>query len=103
MYRISFFFTAIHCLLVCIHLLCRRVRYIGQIAVNLAIYTFSRCGNATYPVPAYASIYGGLVVSMGDNRFPWDSRAVRENEDWVPQQRGMMAQQFVFGMAMGWM
>jgi hypothetical protein len=54
-------------------------------------------------VPAYAAIYGGHVINMGDNRFPWDSRAVRENEDWVPQQRGMLAQQFVFGMAMGWM
>ena len=42
-------------------------------------------------------------MNMGDNRFPWDSRAVRENEDWLPQQRGMLAQQFVFGYAMGWM
>ena len=48
-------------------------------------------------------MYGGYAVNMGDNRFPWDSRAVRENNDWVPQQRGMLAQQFAFGMVLGWM
>jgi hypothetical protein len=83
-------------------------QYIGQIGVNLALSVFNpsemtdghgNCGE----VPAYASIYGGYTINMGDNRFPWDSRAVREHEDWIPQQRGMVAQQFVFGHAMGWM
>ena len=40
---------------------------------------------------------------MGDNRFPWQSRAQREDNDWVAQQRGMLAQQFVNGQALGWM
>ena len=47
-------------------------------------------------VPAYQAIYGGYVINVGDNRFPWDSRAVRENNDWVDQQRGMVAQQFSY-------
>ena len=52
-------------------------QYLGQIGVNLAIYTFGdamqHCqggATATRAVPAYSSVYGGMVINMGDNRFP---------------------------------
>ena len=77
-------------------------QYIGRVVPNLAIYTFG-AGTHCSVVPAYSAVYGGFAINMGDNRFPWDSRAVREDNDWVPQQRGMLAQQFVFGHVLGWM
>ena len=73
-------------------------QYIGEISVNLAIYSWS-ANSFCSAVPAYQAVYGGYVVNMGDNRFPWQSRAYRENDDWVPQQRAMLAQQFVSGQA----
>jgi hypothetical protein len=54
-------------------------------------------------VPAYQAVYGGWAINVGDNRFPWSSRAHRMQNNWVEQQRVFLAQSFVEGSAMGWM
>lgn len=77
-------------------------QYLGLVPLNLAIYNHEFTSHCT-SVPAYQAVYGGWSLNVGDNRYPWSSRAAAAGENWVPQQRGMLAQQFVEGQVMGWM
>ena len=54
-------------------------------------------------VPAYQAVYGGFAINVGDNRYPFTSRANYTQQHWVTMQRGMVAQGFVEGSVMGWM
>jgi hypothetical protein len=77
-------------------------QYLAQIPLNLAIYNHEYTSHCT-SVPAYQAVYGGWALNVGDNRFPWSSRAHRMQQNWVGQQRGMLGQLFVEGSVLGWM
>eukprot|EP01051_Picozoa_sp_SAG22_P023185 SAG22_NODE_5869_length_939_cov_0.986905_1_plen_272_part_01 len=77
-------------------------QYLGLVPINLAIYNWEFPSHCT-SVPAYSAVYGGYAVNVGDNRYPWTSRAVMTGQNEVDQQRGMLAQQFVTGNVLGWM
>jgi hypothetical protein len=77
-------------------------QYLGLVPLNLAIYNHEFTSHCT-SVPAYQAVYGGWAINVGDNRFPWSSRAHRMQNNWVEQQRVFLAQSFVEGQVMGWM
>ena len=77
-------------------------QWLGLVPMNLAIYNHEYTSHCT-SVPAYQAVYGGWAVNVGDNRYPWSSRANRTRQHWVGMQRGMVAQLFVEGSVMGWM
>ena len=77
-------------------------QYLAQIPLNLAIYNHEFTAHCT-SVPAYQAVYGGWAINVGDNRFPWSSRAERMQENWVDMQRAFLSQGFVEGSVLGWM